>query len=231
MTAHTHRAYTHARTQTHDPAAAAAACQQNTQETEEALQDHEERATFDRRALDRETDFLESQIAALEAEICKEHERAEVFQKHCSFFSVADAEEQESEMALLNSKVEEVYLESIGENEANIGTLQLLTNIENKLEELFEKIARLPPDQVAEAEKAKDKQRRQRLREQKLAAQKAHQEARVRKALERAAAAPVKQTGKKLVFRSAPPKKKQTPKERKAQASAEEEEQQYFFGQ
>ncbi len=50
-------------------------------------------------------------------------------------------------------RVAEVYLACIGENEANIGTIQMLTNIENKLEELFDKIDRMPLDKVAEAEK------------------------------------------------------------------------------
>ena len=50
-------------------------------------------------------------------------------------------------------RVEEVYLNCIGENEANINTLQMLTNIENKLEELFEKIEKMPLDKVQEAEK------------------------------------------------------------------------------
>jgi hypothetical protein len=49
--------------------------------------------------------------------------------------------------------VEEVYRSSIGENEASINTLQMLTNIENRLEELFEKIEKMPPEKVEEAEK------------------------------------------------------------------------------
>ena len=80
----------------------------------------------------------------------------------------------------------------IGDNEANISTLQMLTNIENRLEELFETIESMPPDLVEAAEKAKEKERRMRLREEKLAAQRAHQEERVRKALERAKADPKK---------------------------------------
>lgn len=87
----------------------------------------------------------------------------------------------------------------IGDNEANINTLQMLTNIENKLEELFEAIEAMPPDLVEAAEKAKEKERRMRLREEKLAAQRAHQEERVRKALERAKADPKKKVRKKLL--------------------------------
>ena len=102
-----------------------------------------------------------------------------------------------------------MYRACIGENEANINTLQMLTNIENKLEELFEKIEKMPQDKVVEAEKvsrthfiltkatncskqAKDKQRRLRQREEKIEAQRKQQEERVKKALERAQAEPKK---------------------------------------
>ena len=46
-----------------------------------------------------------------------------------------------------------MYRTCIGENDASISTLQMLTNIENKLEELFEKIEKMPQDKVVEAEK------------------------------------------------------------------------------
>ena len=50
-----------------------------------------------------------------------------------------------------------MYRNSIGENEASINTLQMLTNIENRLEELFEKIEKMPPEKVEEAEKVRGK--------------------------------------------------------------------------
>ena len=37
-----------------------------------------------------------------------------------------------------------------------ISTLQMLTNIENRLEELFEQIEVMPPDRVEMAEKVRD---------------------------------------------------------------------------
>ncbi|KAJ3200052.1 Coiled-coil domain-containing protein 38 [Dinochytrium kinnereticum] len=72
----------------------------------------------------------------------------------------------------------------------------MLTSIENKLEQLFEAIELMPSDKVEQAEKLKDKERRQRLREEKMEAQRALQEERVQRALERARA-PVK---KKVCF-------------------------------
>ena len=100
----------------------------------------------------------------------------------------------------LNSKVEDVYTNCIGSNEANITTLQMLTNIENKLEDLFQKIEQMPPEKVEEAEKTKEKERRLRQREEKILEQKKNQEERIRKALERARAEPVKQVIYFMIF-------------------------------
>ena len=67
----------------------------------------------------------------------------------------------------------------------------MLTAIENKLEGLFEAIEIMPMDKVEQAEKIKDKERRQRIREEKMEAQRLLQEERVQKAMERAKA-PIK---------------------------------------
>ena len=48
----------------------------------------------------------------------------------------------------------EVYRRCIGDTEgATLSTLTMLTNIENKLEQLFESIEMMPPDKVEQAEK------------------------------------------------------------------------------
>ena len=83
-----------------------------------------------------------------------------------------------------------VYRSCIGDNEASIASLQMLTAIENRLEELFDNIDKMPPHLVEAAEKAKEKERRMRMREEKILQQKVHQEERVKKALERSKADP-----------------------------------------
>ena len=84
----------------------------------------------------------------------------------------------------------------------------MLTNVENKLESLFEAIELMPIEKVEQAEKMKDKERRQRLREEKMETQRLLQEERVQRALERARAPVKKKIGKPVVFRSAPVQKK-----------------------
>lgn len=101
-----------------------------------------------------------------------------------------------------------MYRKCLGDAEGNLGTLQMLTAIENKLEGLFETIEMMPPDKVEQAEKIKDKERRQRIREEKMEAQRILQEERVQRALERAKAPVKRKTGKPVVFRSAPPQRK-----------------------
>lgn len=60
---------------------------------------------------------------------------------------------QEKLLKELHEKVKEVYQTCIGDNETNRGALQMLTAIENKLEQLFEVIEMMPPERVEQAEK------------------------------------------------------------------------------
>eukprot|EP01135_Chromosphaera_perkinsii_P006593 Nk52_evm18s553 gene=Nk52_evmTU18s553 len=204
---------------------------QNSQETEEALEELKQKIMETEKKMSKETDTLKAQIDFLELAISKEEEKANSLEERARFFSlgVLGVEDQESELDDLNKKVEEVYRNCIGDNDANISTIQMLTNIENKLEELFEMIEYMPPEKVETAEKIKEKERRQRLREEKLEAQRITQEERVRRALDRAKAPVKKKTGKPLVFRSAPPQKKKREKEKMDKQNENEEEHNFFF--
>lgn len=144
--------------------------------------------------MERETELLKKQIEILNEDIKKEVELEADLKIKASYFNYGEfkPEEQDKMLKELNSKVEEVYINCIGSNEANISTLQMLTNIENKLEELFQKIEQMPSDKVEEAEKAKEKERRLKQREERIIEQKKNQEERIRKALERARAEPKK---------------------------------------
>jgi hypothetical protein len=62
-------------------------------------------------------------------------------------------ESQEKLLKELHEKVKEVYQTCIGDYETNVGALQMLTSIENKLEQLFEVIEMMPIEKVEQAEK------------------------------------------------------------------------------
>ncbi|XP_031571792.1 cilia- and flagella-associated protein 100-like [Actinia tenebrosa] len=204
---------------------------QNSQETEEALEELRQTIKQTQEKMNRETEVLKGQIDFLKDAIKREAERAEELEMKSKMFSYGEfkAEDQEKMLAALNKKVEEVYRNCIGDNEANISTLQMLTNIENRLEELFEQIEIMPSDRVEMAEKAKEKERRLRLREEKMEQQRLHQEDRVRRALERAQAEPKKKTGKPLMFRSEPPQTRKKQHDADKKQDKEEEELKYFF--
>jgi hypothetical protein len=167
---------------------------QNSQDTEEALEEMKQTINKTKIKMEKETEMLKRQIEFLNNEIKKEVDREADLRLKASFFNYGEfnSEEQENILKMLNVKVENVYTKCIGPNEANITTLQMLTNIENKLEELFQRIEQMPPDRVEEAEKAKDKERRLKQREERLLEQKRSQEERIRKAMERARAEPKK---------------------------------------
>lgn len=205
---------------------------QNSQETEEALEEMKHTIKQTKVKMEKETKTLKEQIDKLQSQIQKEEAKAADLKIKAKMFNYGEFkadDDQEQHLNELNKKVEDVYRNCIGDNEANISTLQMLTNIENRLEELFEMIETMPADKVEAAEKAKDKERRLKMREEKMEQLRIHQEERVRKALERAKAEPKKQTGKRLVFRSKPPEIKKKEDEGADQASREEEELAYYF--
>lgn len=167
---------------------------QNSQDTEEALEEMKQTINKAKQKMERETELLKKQINYLNEDIKREIDRENDLIIKASYFNYGEfkAEEQEKILKELNAKVEDVYINCIGSNEANISTLQMLTNIENKLEELFQKIEQMPPQKVQEAEKAKEKERRLKQREERITEQKKSQEERIKKALERAKAEPKK---------------------------------------
>ncbi|KAI8909603.1 hypothetical protein EDD86DRAFT_205831 [Gorgonomyces haynaldii] len=183
---------------------------QSCQETEETLEDLRNKMTETSANMEKETAQLNQQIQQLNQAIAKEEEKARLLEERAKLQHAggAGSDSQEKMLEDLNHKVKEVYRRCLGDSDGNLSTLQMLTSIENRLEQLFEFIELMPPEKVEQAEKLKDKERRQRLREEKLEAQRALQEERVQRALERARAPVKKKTGKPVVFRSAPPQKK-----------------------
>lgn len=70
---------------------------------------------------------------------------------------------QDKVLESLNHKVLDVYRNCVGaQQESNLGTVQMLTIIEQQLDELLENLERVPQAKIEQAEKAKEKERRQR---------------------------------------------------------------------
>lgn len=201
----------------------------NGQETEEGLQDLDDRIAREKEMMRSAEEGLLKQIASVENTIRRDEDKGWLARERASYFASASSDKQAEESARLEERITAVYADCIGANEASIPAIQMLTDIENKLEELLGRIAKMPPDFVEEAEKAKEKVRRIRAREEKVEAQQRHQEEKARKAIERAKAPAKRQTGKKMMYRSAPPKRKVNKEDRKREATEAEQEQRYFF--
>lgn len=204
---------------------------QNSQETEENLEEMKTNIKQTKVKMEKETAILKEQINKLTNQIKREESKAQDLKIRAKMFSFGEFKQEDQEKMLLelNRKVEDVYKTCIGDNEAQISTLQMLTNLENQLVGLLEQIETMPADKVEAAEKAKEKERRLKMREEKMEEQRLKQEERVRKAMERARAEPKKQTGRKLVFRSEPPKQKKREDDGAGQDSALLEEEQYLY--
>ncbi|KAG2486589.1 hypothetical protein HYH03_014759 [Edaphochlamys debaryana] len=203
---------------------------QNAQETEEALEELRQKLRDTKARMDAEAQGLQGQVAALQASIVAAREKARrlkdrTLENEGAFtLSMGNAAGASAagpgvgaggsgqggpiNLKQLADKVREVYVRCGFDADASIGTLQMLTNIEMKLEEYLASAEVMPEDYVEGAEKAREKERRKVARDEKLSAQHREHEARMARALERAAAPVFRKSGKPLMFRSAPPQRK-----------------------
>jgi len=161
---------------------------QNGQDLEENIDEIKAQAKLTRERLGRDVNFLADQITMLEQSAIREEERIQDLSMKCEMFSFGefDQDDQEKLLKKFGEKVGDVYGSVIGDNDANISTLQMLTSIENTLGTLLDMQETLPEDVIAEFEKKLEKDRRARLREEKIREQEALQKERVKRALERA---------------------------------------------
>ncbi|KAM9182540.1 cilia- and flagella-associated protein 100 [Mergus octosetaceus] len=204
---------------------------QNSQEMEESLDELQNTFITTHQRTEQEIGQLKQDVVNLKSTIAKEEERAADLKHRVQVFSSEEhnTDVQDKMLTSLNKKVQEVYNQCIGDNEANLTTVQMLAAIEKQLNNLLDNLERVPPEKIAQIEKAKEKERRIRFREEKLKQQKKLQEERLQRALERAQATIKKKTGRKLMFRSSPPTKKEKKKRSQEQMDKEKEELLYYF--
>ncbi|XP_029632143.1 cilia- and flagella-associated protein 100 isoform X2 [Salmo trutta] len=204
---------------------------QNSRETEEALEVFSKVMDHTRKKMELETVQLTQQIDIMTHTIQRERDRAAELELRARLFNFGKYKSADQEVMLdsLGTKVEEVYRSCVGDTEANLSTLQMLTVIESRLGELLENVEMIPKERLLMAERTKEKERRLRLRDEKMHQAKQHQEERLKKALERAQADFKKTTGKKLMARSQPPAGKLKTSQVYDISDKEKEEQLYFF--
>ena len=127
----------------------------------------------------------------------------------------------------LTKKVGETYAKCGFDYDPTMSTVQMLTQIESKLERCLQVADEMPPAYVRESEKAREKARRINQRVEKAAVDLIAAEEKAAKALERSMAPVTKKVGKPLMLRSQPPSRKK--KIVKEQLTAEEAELREFL--
>ncbi|XP_031811744.1 cilia- and flagella-associated protein 100 isoform X1 [Sarcophilus harrisii] len=204
---------------------------QNSQEIEETLDEIDISLRSTRNKMDREINQLKLLSSALMSSIAKEEEIAADLQLKSRVFSFGEykVDYQNNMLASLHKKVVEVYRHCIGDCESSLGTLQMLTIIEEQLDELLENLEKVPSWKIEQIEKIKEKERRSRLREEKIRALKSLHEERVQRALARAQASIKKKTGRRLMYRSEPVDNKVRDEDTDRMDNKEKEEMLFFF--
>ncbi|KXS14063.1 hypothetical protein M427DRAFT_354203 [Gonapodya prolifera JEL478] len=215
---------------------------QASQESEAALDEvRQERIKEEKRMVD-EVGGLKAQIVAVEAKITEEEARASFLEERTKAIAMnASTTSHDRLLTDLHKKVRETHRKCVagegaggasessgggGTASAQLDTLTMLAEIENRLEGLLDTLDSMPPEKVEAAEKAREKDRRRRLRDLKAAQARAVQEERVRRAMERARAPVKKQMGKRGMWRSRPVEKR---REEEKGETVEEEDGAWFW--
>ncbi|KAF5843865.1 flagellar associated protein [Dunaliella salina] len=203
---------------------------QNAQETEEALEELRGKYRDTRGRMDAEVETLVAQVNALTRNIESVQAKSKRLKERtienvgALTLSMGSSSVGGAAISLdqLTAKVAEVYVRCGFDADKSIGTLQMLTNLESKLEEYLVAVDAMPTEYAENMEKAREKERRKVARDEKLSAQQREHEARMARALDRASAPVFKKQGKPVMQRSQPLKKKvEVKKDDKADEEAE----------
>ncbi|CEP00480.1 DUF4200 domain-containing protein [Plasmodiophora brassicae] len=178
---------------------------QNSQETEEALEDLKNKFEETKSQMEANTSALSKNIEQLQTKIELENEKAARLEKRISVN--VGIGKQEAILQELGDKVTEVFTRCGFVPEANPDTLDKLVEIERKLEQLLTQMSVLPKDYIRAAEKRKEADRRDRVRKQKMFEKQHAYEERLAKSVARATKAIPQRKGKKIMFRSPPLKR------------------------
>ncbi|XP_051561863.1 cilia- and flagella-associated protein 100 [Myxocyprinus asiaticus] len=202
---------------------------QNSKEREEALEEFRKSAELTCKNMESETKQLKQHIDIMTDTIQREKTAELELRSRLLSFRKYKLEDQDKTLDIISRKVEEAYHSCVGETEAKLSTLLMLTAIEDKLGELLENADRISRNCMTIAERVKEKQRRIRLRDEKILLQMKHQEERQKKALERSHAEIKKMSVKKMMPRSPPPVCKLQTNKKTEITAQEKEELLYFF--
>lgn len=179
---------------------------QNHQDTDQALEDLDQKYAALRREGEAHTTKMKKNCADLERQIADEKEKCEVLRQQVA--QKHGASEQEEMLAEIAVKVEEVHAACGQDSDHNPDTLQMLQVIEAKLEEYLSYMDEAEENGldgfVKQLERQKENARRKTQRAQARANTEKKIEDRLKASLVRSQAPIHKKVGKQIMFRSAP---------------------------
>ncbi|XP_039214088.1 coiled-coil domain-containing protein 38 isoform X4 [Crotalus tigris] len=206
---------------------------QNIQEISGTLEESQQREKIVKQHMEQKVKCLRDKKEALIASCLKEDGKSAELALKAKMFSSGEYNPASMNKILdsLTKKVAEVYKVCCGTQEvSSMNSFQMLKKIEMRVSELCEMFDILPKEYleiIEVTEKLRAKERRQKIREDKLKELRRIQEERLKLALERAIAEPKKRMGRKLVYRSQPPTTKHEAKQ--ATDATTKSEDDYYF--
>jgi len=199
---------------------------QNSQETEQALEELKQNYKVTKTTLNKKTDQLRGNIEQLQTQIGGQTALASVLQSRANT-KTGGEDTQVKWVADLHEKVIEVYKLCGFDADSNPSTLFMLTELEARLEDLRSAIEQMPEEYILKSLKEKEKERRERVRQERMAQQQKMYEERMKKSLQRSMQAPKKRKGRQVMWRSQP-LRKAVQAERKDDGDGDDEDAQFF---
>mmetsp|Transcript_67175 Transcript_67175/g.176131 ORF Transcript_67175/g.176131 Transcript_67175/m.176131 type:complete len:569 (+) Transcript_67175:72-1778(+) len=179
---------------------------QNSQDTEQSLEELQQKFTEMKRTSDTKTERMQQNISLLEKQIAEQKQRSEELNMKVSQKDLGS--EQHELLKELAQKVMEVHNACGYEAEHDPDTLVMLGSIEAKLEEfltVFDEAEETGyKEHVAALERQAETQRRSLVKRQRKEQQEQKNEQRLKASLLRSQAPIHKKVGKQIMFRSAP---------------------------
>ncbi|XP_073507774.1 coiled-coil domain-containing protein 38 [Phyllobates terribilis] len=203
------------------------------EELDETMQEVKERRVISEERMNQRLKSRNEHKKKCSEALAREQEQIAELELKVKMFSIGNMklEDQDKMLSTLKKKIAEVYKCCIGEDQAAINPVQMLSNIENRHGDLQDLLESLPKEIVQAEQKAKQRERRMRIHQEKLKDELLKQEKRMNRAMERATKDTCKNVRRQLMKRSEPPpqstRKKKIDLEKLAAQKKEDYE--YFF--
>eukprot|EP00746_Dinoflagellata_sp_MGD_P160796 gnl/MRDRNA2_/MRDRNA2_87711_c0_seq1.p1 gnl/MRDRNA2_/MRDRNA2_87711_c0~~gnl/MRDRNA2_/MRDRNA2_87711_c0_seq1.p1 ORF type:complete len:560 (+),score=181.40 gnl/MRDRNA2_/MRDRNA2_87711_c0_seq1:88-1767(+) len=178
---------------------------QNSQETEQALEEVEQRFAETQRVMGGKAEKMAAQIAHIEKQVGDEKSRCTELRN--TVFQKKGDSEQEQLLKELTESVLEVHGACGYDADHDPNAMQMLYEIEKKVEEYLTQLDEFEakdPNALQDLEKNKEKERRERVKSRRKEVQEKKTEERLKASLLRSQAPVHKKVGKQIMQRSAP---------------------------